>query len=220
MLVRRPSVADIGRSIAEVPDVRFEEFYFAKGDVLPYLDGSFRFVYSEHFLEHLFLDEAMALLHEIRRVLAPDGTLRIVVPDADLRSYAKPEVVGYPGPALDWSHPDKHKTRWSVYSLVAALELARFRAVPLEYCDREGKFESRQPESLASSYPEGVDSDVVFDLSYIRRRPSLIVDGVAATVSDPAAPQALVLEVGRATPAAATAAERRRRYPRSATGTA
>lgn len=178
MLSMRPSPADLGRTIAECPDVRFEEFFFTKDDVLPYPDGSFRFIYSEHFLEHLFLDEALALLHEAKRLLGPDGVLRVVVPDADLRSYARPEVVGYPGPALDWSHPDKHKTRWSVYSLVTVLEMAGFRSIPLEYCDRNGNFKSRPPASRSSRYPIGVDADVVFDLSYVLRRPSLIVDGL------------------------------------------
>src|SRR6266542_1237270 len=33
-------------------------FFYQKGDVLPYEDGTFGFVFSEHFFEHLFLDEA------------------------------------------------------------------------------------------------------------------------------------------------------------------
>lgn len=56
---------------------------------LPFADGSFRGVFSEHCLEHFSLPRARALLREFRRVLAPGGTLRLVVPDAEsyLRTY-------------------------------------------------------------------------------------------------------------------------------------
>ena len=40
-------------------------------------------IYAEHFLEHLALDEALALLAECRRVLAPEGVLRISTPNLD-----------------------------------------------------------------------------------------------------------------------------------------
>ncbi len=50
---------------------------------LPFPDRSCRFVYSSHTLEHLFPDEAINLLQEIRRVLRPGGTARIAVPSVD-----------------------------------------------------------------------------------------------------------------------------------------
>lgn len=40
-------------------------------------------IYGEHFLEHLELDEGLACLVECRRVLAPDGILRISTPNLD-----------------------------------------------------------------------------------------------------------------------------------------
>jgi predicted SAM-dependent methyltransferase len=40
-------------------------------------------IYAEHFLEHLSLDEGLALLRECRRVLAPGGTLRLSTPNLD-----------------------------------------------------------------------------------------------------------------------------------------
>jgi predicted SAM-dependent methyltransferase len=57
---------------------------------LPFADGSARLIYSEHVLEHLQKEEAHQLLQECKRVLAPDGILRIGVPDAEiyLRAYA------------------------------------------------------------------------------------------------------------------------------------
>ena len=40
-------------------------------------------IYAEHFLEHLSLDEGLAFLRECRRVLAPDGVLRLSTPSLD-----------------------------------------------------------------------------------------------------------------------------------------
>jgi predicted SAM-dependent methyltransferase len=48
---------------------------------LPFADNSAAVVYSSHMIEHLFRDEACAFLCEARRVLAPGGICRIVVPD-------------------------------------------------------------------------------------------------------------------------------------------
>jgi predicted SAM-dependent methyltransferase len=74
---------------------------------LPFADGSASQIYSEHFFEHLSLantddpsswqldtpgapSDAITLLRECRRVLAPGGRLDIVVPDAEaiLDAYA------------------------------------------------------------------------------------------------------------------------------------
>jgi Methyltransferase domain len=49
---------------------------------LPFADGSADRVYLSHVLEHLvYPQEATQLLREIHRVLAPGGTVRIIVPD-------------------------------------------------------------------------------------------------------------------------------------------
>jgi len=58
---------------------------------LPFVSGSMRGVFSEHCLEHFSLDVAAAVIQEIRRVLRKDGTLRVVVPDAEayLREYVR-----------------------------------------------------------------------------------------------------------------------------------
>lgn len=57
---------------------------------LPFADGTMQGVFSEHCLEHFSLPPALELLREIRRVLAPGGIVRIVVPDGELylRTYA------------------------------------------------------------------------------------------------------------------------------------
>ncbi len=50
---------------------------------LPFPDASCRFIYSSHTLEHLFPEEAIRLLREIRRVLGPEGVARIAVPSVE-----------------------------------------------------------------------------------------------------------------------------------------
>ncbi len=48
---------------------------------LPFEDV--RLIFAEHFIEHLALDEAMALMRECRRVLREDGVLRLSTPNLD-----------------------------------------------------------------------------------------------------------------------------------------
>ncbi len=49
---------------------------------LPFTDGQCRYVFLSHLLEHLFYPtDAIGLLSEIHRVLAPGGVVRIAVPD-------------------------------------------------------------------------------------------------------------------------------------------
>ncbi len=48
---------------------------------IPIRNDAVNFVYSSHFLEHLFLDEALQLLRESFRVLKAGGVIRVCVPD-------------------------------------------------------------------------------------------------------------------------------------------
>lgn len=50
---------------------------------LPYLDQTVDGIYSEHFLEHLTQVDGVSFLRECRRVLKPDGKVRIAMPDLD-----------------------------------------------------------------------------------------------------------------------------------------
>jgi predicted SAM-dependent methyltransferase len=51
---------------------------------LPFPDGRFAGIFTEHCIEHLPLDAVHALFRECHRVLAPGGTIRIIVPDGEL----------------------------------------------------------------------------------------------------------------------------------------
>jgi predicted SAM-dependent methyltransferase len=48
---------------------------------LPFVDSTVDFIYSEHLVEHLGLNEGIRLLNECRRILKPDGVLRFATPD-------------------------------------------------------------------------------------------------------------------------------------------
>ena len=51
---------------------------------LPFSAGSARYVFVSHFLEHLFFPrDVKPFLAELRRVVEPGGTVRIVVPDVE-----------------------------------------------------------------------------------------------------------------------------------------
>src|SRR5262249_35583549 len=48
---------------------------------LAYPDRSVAIVYTSHTLEHLYRDEALRFLRDVRRSLVPGGVCRVVVPD-------------------------------------------------------------------------------------------------------------------------------------------
>jgi SAM-dependent methyltransferase len=48
---------------------------------LPLYDKSVDFIYSSHFFEHLFKDDAVRLLESCANALKPGGTIRISIPD-------------------------------------------------------------------------------------------------------------------------------------------
>jgi predicted SAM-dependent methyltransferase len=156
----------------------FRKFQYQAGDRLEFEDNTFDFIFSEHFLEHLFLDEAIELLKECYRILKPNGVVRIVVPDADLRTYDKPEFPGFINSKVPWSHPDKHKTRWSIYSLPIAIKIAGLLPNEIMYTDKYGKFFTLTPSEPDSKYEHSEDKRFIYSLDYIRRIPSLIVDGI------------------------------------------
>ena len=57
-------------------------------------DASVDFAYCEHMIEHVKLDDGIAMLRELHRVLRPDGMLRIATPEMD-------KIVGLKNGKLD-----------------------------------------------------------------------------------------------------------------------
>lgn len=180
--LRRPGANGTGAPGAAT---HFSVWVYRKGDPLLFDDRSITFIFSEHFFEHLFFDEAAALLRECSRVLLPGGIIRTVVPDADLRADLLPEPVGFPGVRTSWTDPAKHKTRWSVYMLAELLDLCGLRPVPVRFFDKTGRLTDLAAPDIAAAYqalfPPGegpIDSELAGRVDYIQRMNSLIVDGV------------------------------------------
>lgn len=48
---------------------------------LPIDDGTIDFIFNEHFIEHLSVNEARVALKEFKRILKEDGVMRIAMPD-------------------------------------------------------------------------------------------------------------------------------------------
>ncbi len=155
----------------------YRSFYYRKGNSLPFADNTFTFAYSEHFFEHLFLDEACELFKECYRVLQPGACLRIAVPDADLRTYMSPEPAAYSTGDHRWIHPDKHKSRWSIYSLSYVLEQIGFATRGVVFCDKFGHFHIDAPSTADTFYQDSLAPDIVSQTGFIDRFvDSLIVD--------------------------------------------
>jgi predicted SAM-dependent methyltransferase len=72
------------------------ELYFLRHDATepyPIESESFDWAFSEHFIEHVSLDEGIAWLTEVHRILRPGGLVRITTPNLAtfLRAYVDPE---------------------------------------------------------------------------------------------------------------------------------
>lgn len=108
---------------------------------LPLHDNAVDFIYSSHFFEHLFKDDAAALLKACAQALKPSGIIRISIPDL---SYAvslyslgkKTEMLEeYFFVSSKGSYLARHKYMYDFDLIKAALEQAGFSDVTrCEYC--------------------------------------------------------------------------------------
>ncbi len=88
---------------------------------VPVGDGAALGIRAEQFVEHLETREELpAFLNDCRRALAPDGVLRIIVPDAEryLRAYCAPDDGGFRELAVPDPLPDDLPTRMDVINHV------------------------------------------------------------------------------------------------------
>lgn len=51
---------------------------------LPFRDSSVDFIFNEHFIEHLTVEEGQAAIKDLMRVLKPGGVLRVAMPDLEI----------------------------------------------------------------------------------------------------------------------------------------
>ena len=106
---------------------------------LPFKDGTVELVYASHVLEYFDREEAVSVLKEWKRVLVPEGTLRIAVPDfeAMVRLYTETSTSlhKFLGPLYGkMDMGDKkiyHKTVYDEYSLKVLLFENGFRNIVL-----------------------------------------------------------------------------------------
>lgn len=82
---------------------------------LPFPDAAFEAVYASHVLEHLSPAGGRRLLSEIRRVLAPGGTVRLVVPDVERSARAYLALLDEA--AASGRPPDAARHRWLLAEL-------------------------------------------------------------------------------------------------------
>lgn len=68
---------------------------------LPFAGNAVSAIYGSHVLEHLYLADALRLLEECKRVLAPGGVIRLVVPDLHsmVKTYLTMKNGGHPSPS-------------------------------------------------------------------------------------------------------------------------
>jgi SAM-dependent methyltransferase len=88
---------------------------------LPFENGTVDYVYSSHFLEHLFRDEAGAVVGEAFRVLRTGGTIRITVPD--LQHVVSLYQAGRKNEALGFFFPTSRDGELSRHRFLYDLEL-------------------------------------------------------------------------------------------------
>jgi predicted SAM-dependent methyltransferase len=56
-------------------------YYLNAQEKFPFEDGQVQYIYSEHMIEHITLEDGQRMLTECFRVLAPKGKIRIATPD-------------------------------------------------------------------------------------------------------------------------------------------
>jgi predicted SAM-dependent methyltransferase len=81
----------------------------------PIEDGSFRYVFSEHVIEHLTLEQGAVMLAESYRILAPGGKVRLATPDllqlvALFRDEKSDAARQYLTGKLEWHDWPRHPT--------------------------------------------------------------------------------------------------------------
>ena len=97
--IRKLVYVDLGCGLNTHEDfINMDFLWHSKVDVcwdisrgLPFSNASMKGIFTEHCLEHFSLPMAVSILKECRRLLAPGGILRIVVPDGEayLRTYCR-----------------------------------------------------------------------------------------------------------------------------------
>jgi len=78
----------------DIDPIKNRSIYMDAGDIYPFVDNTFDYIYSEHLFEHLTFKQSLIMLCECHRVLKPGGVLRIATPNYKflLELYNSPEA--------------------------------------------------------------------------------------------------------------------------------
>jgi predicted SAM-dependent methyltransferase len=76
------------------PNVKIDK-YLNASKIFPFNSGEINYIYSEHFIEHLTLIEGKKCFKECKRILSPNGTIRLSTPDLNvmLNRYINKELL-------------------------------------------------------------------------------------------------------------------------------
>jgi predicted SAM-dependent methyltransferase len=88
---------------SDISPINDQVVYLDASDCFPFPDKTFRYVFSEHVIEHLPSEVGERMIKECFRVLMPGGKLRIATPDLD-------KIAGLVCPNLDENAV--HYVRW------------------------------------------------------------------------------------------------------------
>lgn len=125
-----PSVLSAGRERYGLPTL-----VLGDGSQLPFRDGAFRWVQLREVIEHVDPARGAALLAEVRRVLASEGTLRLTTPNR--LKYAAPArripraLAGLAGRSDDPAHVHEYwpwELRRALHDAGFSIEWLRYRA--------------------------------------------------------------------------------------------
>ena len=62
------------------------DIYMNVGRKFPFRDNTFDVIYSEHLIEHIFIDKIPHFLQEVHRILKPGGLFRVTTPDLEIHA--------------------------------------------------------------------------------------------------------------------------------------
>lgn len=144
---------------------------------IPYSDNSFQVVYHSHVLEHFTREDALGFLEECHRVTAPNGVIRVAVPDLEgiVRCYLEALDM-----ALEGKEEGKLNHEWMMLELYDQAMRRHSGGLMMEYLRRSpipnesfvrgrmGGEASRIIEPVRSLAPAGTGRGSVFQR--VRRR--------------------------------------------------
>jgi predicted SAM-dependent methyltransferase len=141
---------------------------------IPFATGSVKGVFSEHCLEHISRDQCLLVLRELRRILQPGGTARVVVPDGEL--YCRLYVNSMKGIEARWPYPESGQTPMGY---VNGIMRGHGHLFIYDYQTlRDSMIEAGFRDVCKTAYRQGREPELLVEQEH-RAPESLYVEGVA-----------------------------------------